>query len=359
MAQTAPAIPEKSIAVLPFENRSEDKSNAYFADGIQDEILTRLSKIADLKVISRTSTQHYKSAPENLPEIAKQLGVAYILEGSVQKSGDAVRVNMQLIKAANDSHLWAETFDRKVTDVFSVETEIATKIADSLRAKLTGSEQKAIAARPTENTEAHELYLKGRYFAAKRTGDGFKKALDYFNQAIGKDPNYALAYAGIADCYVLLHNWGLASPAEIFQKAKAAANKALQIDNSLGETHASLANVLSSEELNLRDARREFEHAIELNPNYATAHHWFGITVLSPLGEHDHAIAELKRAVELDPHRIGPELYPRATLFRGDRPAPQDGGVGPGISLRSQHAGRSACPQRSVGSSDRRVREIV
>ena len=160
-ARSALAIVEKSIAVLPFENLSRDPDNAYFADGIQDEILTRLSKIADLKVISRTSTQHYKSAPENLSEIAKQLGVAHILEGSVQKSGDAVRVNVQLIKAANDSHLWADTFDRKLTDIFSVESEVAKAIADQLRAKLTGQEEQVIAAKPTDNPEAYDAYLRG------------------------------------------------------------------------------------------------------------------------------------------------------------------------------------------------------
>src|SRR5262249_9791891 len=149
------AVPEKSIAVLPFENRSEDKANVYFADGIQDEILTRLSKIADLKVISRTSTQHYKSAPENLGEIGRLLGVAHILEGSVQKSGDAVRVNVQLIKAANDSNLWADTFDRKLNDIFSVESEVAKAIADQLQAKLTGQEEQVIAAKPTDNSEAY------------------------------------------------------------------------------------------------------------------------------------------------------------------------------------------------------------
>ena len=158
---------KKSIAVLPFENLSEDKANAYFADGIQDEILTRLSKIADLKVISRTSTQHYKSAPENLPEIARQLGVAHILEGSVQKSGDAVRVNVQLIKAANDSHLWADTFDRKLTDIFSVESEVAKAIADQLRAKLTGQEEQVIAAKPTDNPEAYDAYLRGLAYTLK------------------------------------------------------------------------------------------------------------------------------------------------------------------------------------------------
>src|SRR5205823_9667609 len=154
-------IAEKSIAVLPFENRSEDKANAYFSEGIQDEILTRLSKIADLKVISRTSTQHYKSAPENLTEIGKQLGVTHILEGSVRKSGDAVRINVRLIKATNDSQLWADTFDRKLTDIFSVESEVAKAIADQLRAHLTGQEEQVIAAKPTDNPEAYDAYLRG------------------------------------------------------------------------------------------------------------------------------------------------------------------------------------------------------
>src|SRR4249920_2849071 len=158
---------ERSIAVLPFENLSEDKANAYFAEGIQDEILTRLSKIADLKVISRTSTQHYQSAPKNLREIAEQLGVAHILEGSVQKSGDAVRVNVQLIKAANDSHLWADTFDRKLTDIFSVESEVAKAIAEQLRAKLTGSEEQVIAGKPTDNVEAYDAYLRGLAYTLK------------------------------------------------------------------------------------------------------------------------------------------------------------------------------------------------
>src|SRR5919204_1438214 len=163
-------LAEKSVAVLPFENRSEEKANAYFAEGIQDEILMRLSKIADLKVISRTSTQHYKSVPENLAEIAKQLRVAHILEGSVQKSGDAVRVNVQLIKVANDSNLWADTFDRKLTDVFSVESEIAKAIADQLRAKLTGQEEELIAAKPTENPDAYDAYLRGLAYTLKPGG---------------------------------------------------------------------------------------------------------------------------------------------------------------------------------------------
>jgi TolB-like protein/Tfp pilus assembly protein PilF len=296
--------PNKSIAVLPFENLSRDPDNAYFADGIQEEILTRLAKIADLKVISRTSTQRFKSAPDNLLEIAKQLGVANILEGSVQRSADQARVNVQLIKAATDTHLWADTFDRKVTDVFAVESEIAKAVADTLQAKLSGTEQSAITARPTENSEAHDLYLKGRYFFGKRTADDLKRAIDYFNQALAKDSNYAPAYAGLADSYVLLPQYSRESSAELFPKARAAAEKALALDNTLSEAHASLGLLLatlSTSGINLRESEREFERAIALNPNYAPAHHWYGFGVLLPLGEFDRAIAEVKRALELDP----------------------------------------------------------
>jgi TolB-like protein/Tfp pilus assembly protein PilF len=296
---TLPA-PEKSIAVLPFENRSEDKANAYFADGIQDEILSRLSKIADLKVISRTSTQHYKSAPANLREIASQLGVAHILEGSVQKSGGAVRVNVQLIKAANDSHLWADTFDRKLTDIFSVESEVAKAIADTLKAKLTGAEEQLIAARPTSNLTAYELYLKGRVLWGKRGGDNIRQAIAFYEQAIVRDPNYAPAYAGLAEAYVILPIYTDASAREAYAKAKAAALKALQLDDKLAEAHNALAMVLFLY-LDIAGSIPEFQRAIALNPNYATAHHWYGFNPLSTLGRFDEAIAESKRAVELDP----------------------------------------------------------
>ena len=296
----ATLIPSKSLAVLPFENRSRDPGNAYFADGIQDEILTRLSKIADLKVISHTSTQHYKSAPKNLPEIAKQLGVAHILEGSVQKSGDSVRVNVQLIKAANDSHLWADTYDRRLTDIFSVESEVAKAIADTLKAKLTGAEEQLIAARPTSNLTAYELYLKGRVLWGKRGGDNIRQAIAFYEQAIVRDPNYARAYAGLAEAYVILPIYTDASAREAYAKAKAAALKALQLDDKLAEAHNALAMVLFLY-LDIAGSIPEFQRAIALNPNYATAHHWYGFNPLSTLGRFDEAIAESKRAVELDP----------------------------------------------------------
>src|SRR5207248_9535661 len=196
-AATGSTISNKSIAVLPFDNLSRDPDNAYFASGIQDEIITRLAKIADLKVISRTSTQQCQSKPGNLSEIAKQLGVANVLEGSVQKVADQVRVNVQLINALTDAHLWAETYDRKLTDIFAVESDIAKAIAENLQAKLTGSEKNEMSKKPTENSEAYELYLKGRFFWNKRTSADMKTALGYFEQAANVDPNYAVAYAGM------------------------------------------------------------------------------------------------------------------------------------------------------------------
>jgi serine/threonine protein kinase/Tfp pilus assembly protein PilF len=229
---------ERSIAVLPFGNLSSDKENAYFAEGIQDEILTRLSKIADLKVISRTSTQHYKSAPENLPEIAKQLGVAHILEGSVQKSGDAVRVNVQLIKAATDSHLWSETFDRKLTDIFSVESEVSKAIADQLRAKLTGQEQEVLAAKPTDNPQAYDAYLRGLAYTLKTafTPENSLGAQKHVKEAVRLDPNFALAWALLS--YVDASGYltqSLQPTAALREEAREAADTALRLQPNLGE----------------------------------------------------------------------------------------------------------------------------
>ena len=295
-----PTINAKSVAVLPFENLSGDPGNAYFADGMQEEILNRLSKIADLKVISRTSTQRYKSAPTNLSDIAKQLGVAHILEGTVQKSAEQVRLNVQLIDAQSDSHVWADKFDRSLTDIFAVETEIATKVADALQAKLTGRERQTIASRPTDDPVAHELYLKGRFFWAKRRPDDLKKALDYFNQALTRDPNLAPAYVGLADSYFFARVFAAEQFPGAYEKVRPAVEKALQIDPDLAEAHASLAQLLAGQD-QIRESMREFEHAIALNPNYATAHHWFAINVLVAIGDFDRAVSEIKRGIDLDP----------------------------------------------------------
>src|SRR6059058_1111220 len=266
---TLPA-PEKSIAVLPFENRSEDKANAYFADGVQDEILSRLSKIADLKVISHTSTQRYKSAPENLREIASQLGVAHILEGSVQKSGDSVRVNVQLIKAANDSHLWADTFDRKLTDIFSVESEVAKAIAEQLRAKLSGQEEQEIAAKPTDNPEAYDAYLRGLAYNLKAatTAANDLAAQKYLREAVRLDPKFALSWALLSyvdsNGYITLT---LQPTVALREEARQAAETALTLQPNLGE--ALLANGYYHYSC-LKDydtAVRYFEQARQFLPN--------------------------------------------------------------------------------------------
>jgi TolB-like protein/Tfp pilus assembly protein PilF len=298
---TAPnELSAKSIAVLPFDNLSRDPDNAFFAEGVQDEILTRLARVADLKVIARTSTQKFKSAPTDLREVAKQLDVTNILEGSVQKVNDQVRVNVQLINALTNAHLWADTYDRKLIDIFAVESEIAKTIADTLQAKITGSEKQMMAAQPTSNTEAYELYHKGRSLWEKRSGDNIPKAIAFYEQAIARDPNYALAYAGLASAYIILPFWAGADRLDAYSKAEDAALKALRLDSDLAEGHLALGKVYFWK-IDLAASLREYQRAAELKPNDATAHHWLGNDALAALGRFDEAIAEVKRAVELDP----------------------------------------------------------
>jgi TolB-like protein/Tfp pilus assembly protein PilF len=294
-------LPAKSIAVLPFDNLSRDPDNAFFAEGVQDEILTRLAKVADLKVIARTSTQKFKSSPENLPDIAKQLGALNILEGSVQKVNDQVRVNVQLINALTNAHLWAEIYDRKLSDIFAVQSDIAKTVADTLQAKLTGSEKQMIAAQATTDTTAYELYHKGRSLWGKRTGDNIPKAIAFYEQAIARDPNYALAYAGLSSAYILAPFYAGADRRESWAKAKETALNALRLDPKLAEAHTALGKVLFFSEIDLAGATREYKRAIELKPNDADAHHWYGNDALAALGQFEEAIVEGRRSVALDP----------------------------------------------------------
>jgi adenylate cyclase len=316
---TSMPISQKSIAVLPFENLSRDPDNAYFADGIQEEILTRLSKIADLKVISRTSTQRYKSAPNNLREIADQLGVAHVLEGSVQKAADEVRVNVQLINAQSDSHLWADKFDRKLTDIFAVESEIASKIADILQAKLTGAEQRAISSRPTQNSEAHQLYLRGRFYwnkwlAGSMPAPEFDKSRQYYQQAIELEPKYALAYAGLADFYGFAFGFGLLPPEEKWAKAQEDnAKKALELDPTLGEAYNSLAADKLYYHRDWPGAERNFRRGLELSPNFAEMHAHYAFCLVL-FGRNEESLAEMRRALDLDP--LSPRFgFSSARLF--------------------------------------------
>jgi len=297
-----PPLAEKSIAVLPFENRSEEKANAYFAEGIQDEILTRLSKIADLRVISRTSTQHYNSAPENLPEIAKQLGVAHILEGSVQKIGDSVRVNVQLIKAANDSHLWADTFYRKLTDIFSVESEVAKGIADQLRAKLTGQEEEVIAAKPTDNVEAYDAYLRGLAYTLRHTNYITNlRAQKCLKEAVRLDPKFALAWALLAsvdaDGYIALT---LQPTLALREEARHAAETALSLQPDLGEALLAKGRYHYACLKDYDSAVRYYEQARQFLPNSARIPELLAY-VVRRRGEWERSESYLNEAERLDP----------------------------------------------------------
>jgi len=303
---SAQAAPEKSIAVLPFGNLSGDAENAYFAEGIQEEILTRLSKIADLKVISRTSTQHYKSAPENLPEIAKQLGVAHILEGSVQKSGDSVRVNVQLIKAANDSHLWADTFDRKLTDIFSVESEVAKAVADQLRAKLTGQEEQVIAAKPTDNPEAYDAYLRGLAYTLKTlpTSANALGAQKYLREAVRLDPKFALAWALFSLVNSRAYGTQSLQPTvALREEARQTAETALTLQPNLGEALLATGSYYYACLKDYDTAVRYFEQARPLLPNSSRVPESLAY-VARRRGQWDRSESYFNEAEQLDPRNV-------------------------------------------------------
>jgi adenylate cyclase len=304
-----PGVPiaRKSIAVLPFENLSEDKANAYFADGIQEEILTRLSRIRDLKVISRTSTQRFKSSTEDISHIAKQLGVAHILEGSVRKAGNRARVHVQLIDAESDDHLWAERYDRELDDIFEVESDIAANVAEALQARLSGAERQAISVQPTKNTEAHELYLKGRYHWLKFFAPGDERVRDYFEQAIQLDPSYAPPYAGLGLYYAFSAANGILPPSE-WPKAESAVKKALALDETLVEAYNPLAAVELYYKRDWPAAECAFRRGAELNPNDADIPGHYGL-FLAWFGRNEESLAQLERAAQLDPFVLGLNLH--------------------------------------------------
>ena len=296
----APAI--RSLAVLPLDNLSGDASQNYFADGMTDQLITDLAQISALRVISRTSVMVYKGARKPLPQIARELNVDAVVEGTVLRAGDQVRITAQLIDASTDKHLWSQSYEGDLRNTLELQDRVARSIAEQIQINLTPREQAALKRVRVVNPEAYESYLKGRYFWNKRTADGLRVALAYFNQAIEEDPNYAQAYSGLADTYALLGDWQYAvmTPKEAYPKAKAAALKALELDSSLGEAHNSLAFVLDGYDWDLDAGGKVFRRAIELNPGYATAHHWYAWH-LALLGRYDEAIAEMKKAESLDP----------------------------------------------------------
>jgi TolB-like protein/DNA-binding winged helix-turn-helix (wHTH) protein/Tfp pilus assembly protein PilF len=292
----------RSLAVLPLESLSGDASQDYFADGMTDELITDLGQISALRVISRTSVMSYKRVRKPLPQIARELNVDGVVEGTVLRSGNQVRITAQLIKASDDKHLWAQSYEGDFRDALALQNQVARSIAEEIRINVSPREQTELKTIKVVNPQAYESYLKGRFFWNKRTAEGLRVAAAYFNQAVEEDPNYPQAYSGLADTYALLGDWQYAvmTPKEALPKAKAAAIKALELDSSLGEAHNSLAFCLEGFDWDFSAAEKEFRRAIELNPSYATAHHWYAWH-LSLLGRDSEAISEMKKAKDLDP----------------------------------------------------------
>jgi len=290
----------RRIAVLPFANISPDSKDEYFADGMTEELISTISNMSELSVISRTSVMGYKGTSKKIREIGQELEVGSVLEGSVRKAGNKMRISVQLINVGNDKHLWAQSYDRELDDVFAVQSDIAKRVAEALRIRILPGEEERIQKRPTKDIEAYALYLKGRYQWNKRSEQGLRSAIDFFQKAIGIDPRYALAYSGIADSYAVLAANGHIPKTEGLPKAKKYAVDALEIDDGLAEAHVSFAMALEANDWDWAGSEREFRKAIEINPSYATAHHWYAL-LLQLLGRFDEALKEVHRAQELDP----------------------------------------------------------
>ena len=290
----------RAIAVLPLEDLSEDSRHEYFSDSMTEALINSLARIKLLRVISRTSAMQYKGAGRSLPEIAHQLKVDAVIEGSVLRAGERVRITTRLIHAASDQHLWAETYDRDFLDILSLQSEISRQVANEVRIILSPEENARLASGRLVNREAHEAYLKARYYWNKRSEDGVKKAVEYFRRAIDSDPTYARGYAGLADCYHILGYYNTLSPKEAYPKAKAAALKALELDPSLAEPHASLGVIHRDYEWNWAAAETEFQRAIELNPGYVEAYHW-RTTLFGMLGRKQEALEGKAGALAMDP----------------------------------------------------------
>jgi TolB-like protein/DNA-binding winged helix-turn-helix (wHTH) protein len=291
-----------SLAVLPLESLSGDASQDYFADGMTDELITDLGQISALRVISRTSIMTYKHARKLLPEIARELNVEAVVEGTVLRSGEQVRITAQLIRVPVERHVWAQSFEGDLRDTLVLQKSVARAIAEQIQATLSQHEQAALAHSKVVNAEAYEAYLKGRYFWNKRTGEGLTKAIEYFNYALEKNPRYAEAYTGLGDAYALSGDWeyGILSPQDAFPKAKAAVTRALALDDNLAEAHTSLAFILDLYDWDWQSAEKEYKRAIALNPGYATAHHWYAWHLIV-MGRNSEGIAELRKAQSLDP----------------------------------------------------------
>ncbi len=292
---------EKSIAVLPFVNLSSDEEQIWFSDGITDIIISQLSKISGLRVLGRTSTLRYSEEQKSIGEIGKELGVNFIIEGTVQRQENKMRISVQLIRVLNEGHLWSDIYDREWIDIFDVQSEIAQRIAEELKTVLTPEEKEQVEKKQTENPEAYNLYLQGRFFWGKRTKEGLKKSIEFFNKAIVSDPGYALAYAGLADAYYIQAWWRYIHPDEGFARAKETALKALELDKNLAEAHTVLGSLYTYNEWKWEEAKKELELAIELDPNFVTAHHYYS-ELLIILEKLDEAREQINIALQIDPY---------------------------------------------------------
>ena len=296
-----PALDPRRIAILPLTNLSADPNDKYFADGMTEELISSISRISELSVISRTSVMRYKDTTMPIGDIARELSAGTLLEGSVRKAGNKVRISTQLIDAKSDKHLWAQSYDRDLTDIFAIQRDIAEQVAVALKVKLLSKEKEALEQEPTSSPESYALYLKGRYFWNERTNESVNKAIRYFKEAARLDPNFALAYSGLADCYLILEDRGWASHNKSWPLAKGHAENAVRLDVNLAEAHASLGLALYHQ-WDLAGAEREFKQAIGLKPNYSTAYHWYATLLYNDTGRQREALEFEKRALELDPY---------------------------------------------------------
>jgi adenylate cyclase len=294
-------LDKKRVAVLPFTNMSPDPADGYFANGMTEELITTLSKIRELSVISRTSVTQYAMNPKPMTVIAQELRTGTILEGSVRKSGERIRIAIQMIDAVEDKHVWAENYDRSLEDVFKIQSDISQSVAQELRVQLLGDERRRLQTIPTKDTTAYVLFLKGRNYVNDRGKEAFLKAKTYFEEAIRQDPNYASAYAGLSDCYHLLENWGFLEPRTAWSKASEYATKALELDDNLAEAHASMAMALGVQNWDWDRSEREYRRALDLNPSYASAHHWYAVHLLQAKKRWNENLNQMMEAARLDP----------------------------------------------------------
>ena len=310
---------DKSIAVLPFENASNDPNAEYLSEGISEALINSLTELQRLRVIARSTAFQYKGKDVDPRRVGRELQVASVLTGRVRQSQDALSIQVDLVDAVTGAQLWGEEYVRKISDVIAVKQAIAREVTAKLKLKLTGEEQRRLAKGDSTNTEAYRFYLRGRYFWNKRTPDGIKQAIAEFQQAIDRDPNFALGYVGLADCYTGLTFYNFAAPHEAMPKAKESAIKALSLDNTVAEAHASLAHVLMNYDWNWAMAEKEFRRSIELKPDYPTAHQWYAIHYLTATDRLEEAVQEMKRALELEPASLVMNTFMGATLYYAGR----------------------------------------